>query len=120
MIKLANTEIGSVGVHRVRKALSTRDRSRLSEAVALCRAILVAAEAAPREVFVDTLNAGHPGGMMPLDAASANTLHHRSLPDNVYVVDGSLLPRSLGMPPILTIMALSLRVAAACRNRLNV
>ena len=38
-------------------------------------------------------------------------MHHDVLPDNLYVADASLLPRSMGNPPILTIMALAKRVA---------
>jgi choline dehydrogenase-like flavoprotein len=44
--------------------------------------------------------------------------HADRLPANLYVADASLLPRSLGKPPILTIMALAQRVAAVCRERL--
>jgi choline dehydrogenase-like flavoprotein len=37
-------------------------------------------------------------------------LHHM---DNLYVLDGSFMPTSLGVAPALTIMANSLRVATA-------
>jgi choline dehydrogenase-like flavoprotein len=46
----------------------------------------------------------------------ASTFHDDRLPDNVYVADASLLPRSLGGPPILTIIALAKRVASLCRS----
>jgi choline dehydrogenase-like flavoprotein len=70
----------------------------------------------PATVILGTINAGHPGGTLPLSAATANTLHDRRLPHNVYVADASLLPRSLGGPPILTIIALAKRVASLCRS----
>jgi len=41
------------------------------------------------------------------------------LPANVYVADASLLPHSLGKPPMLTIIALARRVAAASRARIG-
>ena len=63
------------------------------------------------KLFLGTLNAGHPGGMFPLTAAEARTLHHESLPGNVYIADASLYPASLGRPPILTIMALAKSIA---------
>jgi choline dehydrogenase-like flavoprotein len=47
----------------------------------------------------------------------AETLHHDLLPENLYVADASLLPRSMGNPPMLTIMALATRVARACNER---
>lgn len=61
--------------------------------------------------MLGTLNSGHPGGMLPLTADDAEALHSRSLPDNLYVADACLLPKSLGLPPILTIMALAKRIA---------
>lgn len=66
----------------------------------------------PREeTFFGTLNAGHPGGSFPLTPDEAQTLHHDVLPANLYLADASLFPRSMGNPPILTIMALAKRVA---------
>jgi choline dehydrogenase-like flavoprotein len=68
-------------------------------------------------VFSGTLNAGHPGGMLPLTRESAVSFHDARLPDNVYVADASLFPRSLGNPPILTIVAMAKRVSRICRVR---
>ena len=50
--------------------------------------------------------------MLPLTAAEKDTLHHTFLPDNLYVADASLLPESMGNPPILTIMALAKKIAS--------
>jgi len=113
MIKLADSERGRVSVHRaaVDKRLSVGDHDRLAEATRLCRRILVSFGVRPEEIFLGTLNAGHPGGMLPLTAADAETLHARRLPANLYVADATLFPRSLGNPPILTILALARRVA---------
>jgi ferredoxin len=115
MIKLADSENGRVVVRGVGldKRLTTEDRLRLAEAEALCRRILERFGADPQEIFLGTLNAGHPGGMLPLTAAEATSLHPARLPANLYVADATLLPRSLGNPPILTILALAKRVARA-------
>ena len=53
--------------------------------------------------------------MLPLTAADAATLHPARLPANLYVADATLLPHSLGNPPILTILALAKRVARVAR-----
>jgi hypothetical protein len=115
MIKLADSERGRVPARGagLDKRLTAEDRRRLAEAEALCRQILVRFGAEPASIFTGTLNAGHPGGMLPLTAADAETLHPGRLPENLYVADASLFPRSLGNPPILTILALARRVARA-------
>jgi ferredoxin len=113
MIKLADSERGRVPArgYGMDKRLTAEDRRRLAEAEALCRELLVRFGADPRDIFLGTLNAGHPGGMLPLTAAEAATLHPACLPANLYVADATLLPRSQGNPPILTILALARRVA---------
>jgi choline dehydrogenase-like flavoprotein len=115
MIKLADSGHGRVPARGagLDKRLTAEDRRRLAEAEELCRQILTRFGADPAEIFLGTLNAGHPGGMLPLTAADATSLHPARLPANLYVADASLLPRSLGNPPILTILALARRVARA-------
>ena len=61
--------------------------------------------------------AGHPGGMLPLTQAEAETLHSPLLPDNLYVCDATILPQTLGLPPMLTIMALAKRIAKIITDR---
>jgi choline dehydrogenase-like flavoprotein len=121
MIKLADSECGRVPARgsRLEKTLTTVDRCRLAEAETLCRDLLVRLGADPSGIFLGTLNAGHPGGMLPLTAGDAATLHPARLPANLYVADATLLPHSLGSPPILTIMALSKRVARAAKAALT-
>ena len=50
--------------------------------------------------------------MVPLTQKEKETLHHADLPDNLYIADATLLPRSMGNPPMLTIMALAKKIAA--------
>jgi len=116
MIKLADTNSGTVSPTGVRKPLLELDRSRLDEGIDCCRNILREMGGTNAETFLGTLNAGHPGGTLPLTQGEARTLHHECLPDNVYVADASLLPNSLGNPPILTIMALAKRISRVCRE----
>lgn len=118
MIKLADSQAGSVDRHGVRKGLSARDKQTLATAADVCREIFKRFGVRPESTFLGTLNAGHPGGTLPLTGAEPAPLHPDRLPVNVYVADASLLPQSLGKPPILTIMALARRVAAECRAKL--
>ena len=99
MVKLADEPGGTVSGRRIHKRLTALDRRRLDEGAGLATEILRRFGAAPDSIMRGTLNAGHPGGMLPLTAASAATFHDDRLPANVYVADASLFPASLGNPP---------------------
>ncbi len=111
MIKLADAGTGAVAARRVHTDLTAEDRERLSRAVEVCAEIFARLGVSRRELFLGTLNAGHPGGTLPLTAAEVASLHPPALPANVWLADSSLFPESPGGPPILTIMALARRVA---------
>lgn len=117
MVKLADSNTGSVSGRRVDKALTAEDRRVLGEGVALSKEILRRLGAKEDQIFLGTLNAGHPGGMLPLTELEADTLHHPGLPENLYVADATLFPRSLGNPPILTIAAMAKRVSKNCTQQ---
>lgn len=116
MIKLADSSAGSVTRRRVEKTPTPGDKAALGAAVDLCADILGRFGVRKRDLFFGTLNAGHPGGMLPLTAADAATLHPARLPEGLYLADATLLPEALGKPPILTIMALAKKVAKAIRG----
>jgi choline dehydrogenase-like flavoprotein len=111
MIKLADAGTGSCGRHGVRKSLSEMDKINLNEGVKICKTILHKLGIKEPAIFLGTLNAGHPGGMLPLTEKESRTLHPGCLPENLYVADASLFPESLGNPPILTIAAMAKRIA---------
>lgn len=114
MIKLADSSTGGVTKNRIDKTLTDRDKEKLNEGVAVCREIFSRLGVDEGKTFLGTINAGHPGGMMPLTKNEATTFHHRQLPDNLYIADATLFPSSLGNPPILTIMAMAKRVSKLC------
>lgn len=116
MIKLADSNSGHISKNRIQKELDQSDRERLQAGVEICTEILMRLGAPKDAIFLGTLNAGHPGGMLPLTRAEAEGLHHSHLPENLYVADATLLPRSLGNPPILTIMALAKRLSKQCKT----
>jgi hypothetical protein len=111
MIKLADTNVGTLSGKTIDKTLTIRDHEKLEEARALCVEILGRLGVKKGETFLGTINAGHPGGMLPLTPEDARSMHPSRLPDNLYVADASLFPGSLGNPPILTIMAMAKRIA---------
>ncbi len=118
MIKMSDDSNGSSGPEGIHKELTSSDRERLRHGVEQCREILGRMGIGREETFLGIVNAGHPGGMLPLTKKTRESLHDPRLPGNLYVADATLLPKSAGLPPILTIMALSLKVAEAVRQTL--
>ena len=114
MIKLADVSTGEISRNEVRKSLAPVDRERLKEAVSLCKEILYRMGKKDDDIFLGTVNAGHPGGMLPLSKKESLTLHHDGLPPNLYVADASLLPAARGNPTILTVAALAKRIGKIC------
>ena len=114
MIKLADSNNGSITKRRINKLLNHSDQQKLNEGVALCTQIFRCLGIAKERLFFGTINAGHPGGMLPLTESEAESFHHARLPENLYVADATLFPDSLGNPPILTIIALAKRVSKIC------
>jgi choline dehydrogenase-like flavoprotein len=115
MIKLADDSLGEVSEQGVEKVLTERDRRKLDEGAATCREILSRFGVRHEEMILGTIIAGHPGGALPLTIRDAASLHPARLPENLYVADGTLLPRSTGGPPILTLVALAKRISTLCQ-----
>lgn len=111
MIKLADEEVGTCTGKTIQKELTSKDQEVLARAAEQSRQILLAMGAKEEDIFLGTINAGHPGGMLPLTEAEKDTLHNNSLPENLYIADATILPKAMGNPPILTIMALAKRIA---------
>ena len=109
MIKFADDEDGHVGRRHVRETLTEHDYETAAYGVNDCLRIMNRMGIHEEETFFGMLNAGHPGGTLPLTRANAQS----RLPRNLYVADSSLFPRSMGNPPILTIMALAKKVSKA-------
>ncbi len=119
MIKLAESNEGSVTKRGVQKTLTAADKEQLAAGQKVASEILCRLGAKEEDLFLGTINAGHPGGSLPLTEREARSLHHERLPGNLYVADASLLPHSLGNPPILTVVALAKRVSKLCREQLS-
>ena len=111
MIKMADESVGSVRKGKIRKELTEKDKEILHDGVRTASRILKNLGAKREDLFLGTVNEGHPGGMLPLTEKEAQSLHSPLLPENLYVADATVLPRSMGNPPILTIMALAKKIA---------
>ena len=111
MIKLADEEGGYLEGETVHKTLTQKDREKFDEAIELCHNILEKMGIPKDKHLVGAINAGHPAGMLPLTENEKGTLHSPLLPENLYVADATILPKTMGFPPMLTIMALAMKIA---------
>lgn len=111
MIKLADIEQGAVHADgTVTKSLTPADDERLETAKVEAKEIMEASGVTGP--FVDgMIHGGHLGGTVPLTQDDVATMHPSSLPQDLWVADLSLMPRSQGLPTMLTAAALAARVA---------
>ncbi|MCD7840472.1 MAG: FAD-dependent oxidoreductase [Erysipelotrichaceae bacterium] len=114
MIKLSDSSFGGSHNNGIEKELTSEDQKKLKSAVSDCKKIFSKMGIKQEDIFLGTLNAGHPGGMLPLTSEESESFHNQRLPKNLYVADATILPHSMGNPPIWTIMALSKRIAKVC------
>ena len=91
------------------KPVTTADRMRLDEGSAISREILVNAGVDSKSIVVSAVQGAHPGGTAAIGTVVDKDLQTEV--DNLFVCDGSVLPKAPGMPPILTIAALAKRLA---------
>lgn len=119
MVKYKDTPSGYITKNgRIYKERTANDIRVLKESGEMCREIFRRMGIPNDRIFAGTLNAGHPGGTLPLTVNEAETLHNERLPENLYVADSSLFIRSMGNPPIITIMALSKHIACICKEKI--
>ena len=116
MIKLADIEQGCVASDgTVIKSLTEVDKQRLEGAKVEAREIMEASGVTGP--FVDGMvHGGHLGGTVPLLKSDVESMRPSGLPNNLWVADLSLMPRSQGLPTMLTAAALALRVAKKIVN----
>jgi len=119
MIKLADINKGRISGKKVDKILTDQDKKHLQQGVDLCTEIFSKLGIKKQDVFLGTLNAGHPGGMFPLSEKEAQIFHHAVLPENLFIADATLIPKSLGNPPMLTIIAIAKRVSHLINKKMS-
>lgn len=83
MIKIVDSPEGAVSKKRIEKDLSDSDTGKLADGAKTCYEIFKRLGVRDSNVVIGTLNAGHPGGMLPLKGREIETFHPASFPDNV-------------------------------------
>jgi choline dehydrogenase-like flavoprotein len=106
MVKIRDEIGGAVGPRWVSKPLHASDRVKLSDGVAMARAILHHAGA--HHIFASHHFAAHPGGSVRIgDGVDANLQAGAA---GLYVCDASVIPEAWGLPPTLTLLCLGVRL----------
>jgi choline dehydrogenase-like flavoprotein len=111
MTKIRDQRTGTVhNDGTIEKGLTAHDRKKLDQAYEINRQILIAAGADPETIFRGIVEAGHPCCTAAIGEVVDE--YQETKIGGLYVSDASVFPSPLGMPPILTIVALSKRLAA--------
>jgi len=105
-VKLADEHQGRVFPDgRISKPFTETDRTRMARGVEISREILLKAGAVPDSIAVAPGIGGHPGGTAAMGKVVGRDFMTER--EDLYVCDGSVLPESPGVPPSLTLMAMS-------------
>jgi len=116
MIKLKDEISGGIDMEgKISKSLTEQDRWRLNHASNLARKILIRAGCRPDSVFVGPLRGTHPSGTVRIGELLSSQLE--SPIKELYVSDASCFPEALDRPTVLTLIALSKRLAKHLMNK---
>lgn len=113
LVEIADDISGSVDSDgKIIKPLSTEDFEKLEKGKAIASRILENAGA--KDIWFTNLGGVHPGGTCKIGEIVDSNLKTRI--DRLYVADASVIPESLAIPPVLTILALAKRLAKDLQN----
>jgi len=107
MVKIADESIGRVNADgSIEKAMTSKDKEKFKEGNSIVKEILIKSGADPKSVFtIKQIRGPHPGGTAAIGEVVNKNLETEI--KNLFVCDNSVLPTAPGLPPILTIIALS-------------
>ena len=115
MTKIRDERTGEVRSDgTIHKVLTAKDKEKLEEAYQINREILIAAGAKADTIFRGVYESGHPCCSAAIGEVVDD--NQRTEIEGLYVSDASVFPSPLGLPPILTIVALSKRLARHLAN----
>lgn len=108
LVEIADESNGSVSsTGEIVKTLTTKDHAKLAKGVNLAQKILQNAGA--KDIWKSQIGGVHLGGTCRIgDVVDSNL---KTKIDNLYVADGSVLPKAMSIPPVLTILALAKRLS---------
>lgn len=110
MVKIRDERSGNINPDgKISKSLTQEDLKKLNRGISVTKEILAQAGAYESSFLVSKPQGAHPGGTAAIGEVVNERLETEA--KGLYVCDGSVLPSSPGLPPILTIIALAKRLA---------
>lgn len=110
MVKIKDDMAGKVFSNgKISKIITSYDKIKLNTGIALAEKILAAAKIKNGKITVTKARGAHPGGTVAIGEIIDQNQETKI--KNLFVSDASVLPEAPGLPPILTIVALSKRLA---------
>ncbi len=107
MVKIADEPTGVVERDRVIKDLSNKDAGLLERGKKEAEDLLIRAGVNPENIVCTYPRGAHPGG-----TCASLVKNFEPVLESLYISDASIIPGPLGIPPILTIIAMSKKIAA--------
>ncbi|MBN2297719.1 MAG: GMC family oxidoreductase [Deltaproteobacteria bacterium] len=109
-VKLCDEANGSIEPDgTLHKAFTVKDEEKMAKGVDAARKIMIRAGVIPETISVAKGIGGHPGGTAAIGRVVGTDLMTEI--SNLYVCDNSVMPRSGGIPPVLTLIALGKKFA---------
>ena len=103
--KIADDNQGSIDAKgRISKPMTEQDHKKMRRGDELCTKIMIEAGCDPDSISIQTMVGGHPGGTAAIGKVVDENWETRV--KNLYVCDTSVFPRSPGLPPVLTLIAM--------------
>ncbi|MDW7970284.1 MAG: GMC family oxidoreductase N-terminal domain-containing protein [Nitrososphaerota archaeon] len=112
MVKIADEPNGIVKLDSVEKPITRRDFDLLERGKKEAEELLIHSGVNPNTIVYTHLRGAHPGG-----SCSSITDGYTPILESLYVADASILKGPLGMPPMLTIIAKSKKIASTLVGR---
>ncbi|MCS3922464.1 choline dehydrogenase-like flavoprotein [Methanococcus voltae PS] len=115
MIKIKDSENGSILENSISKPMSEKDVQIFMEAMATATPIL--RDLGINKIYSTIPRGSHPSGTCKLGKVVNNNFESNI--KNLYVCDASILPESIGKPPILALMAISKKLSESLIKKLQ-
>jgi ferredoxin len=111
MVKISDSSNGIVSENgEISKEVTRKDLEKINNGLDIAKKIMLKAKV--KGPFVrGMLNGGHLGGTVPLTKNDVSLMKPSHLPENLWIADLSLVPKSQGMSTILLASALALKVS---------